>query len=82
MSLQPTFAHFGLKKRVEHRGQQNEVAIPAFAKSTTKNFKCDACDETFGNKQGLIVHQKMQARKLVRRKHHNMQRTTFKRTQR
>lgn len=82
MSLQPTFAHFGLKKRVEHRGQQNEVAIPSFAKTTTKNLKCDACDEAFGNKQGLIVHQKMQVRKLVRRKQHNTQRTTFKTTQR
>ena len=58
MSRQPTLAKFGFKKRIDHRGLQQDINLLDFVAKTPKKFTCRTCSKAFINQQGLSVHVK------------------------
>ena len=58
MSRQPTLAKFGFKKRIDHRGLQQDINLLDFVAKTPKKFTCSTCSKAFINQQGLSVHVK------------------------
>ena len=53
MSRQPTLAKFGFKKRIDHRGLQQDINLLDFVAKTPKKFTCSTCSKAFINQQGL-----------------------------
>ena len=52
-------AKFGFKKRIDHRGLQQDINLLEFVAKTPKKFTCSTCStcsKAFINQQGKCVH--------------------------
>ena len=62
MSRQPTLAKFGFKKRIDHRGLQQDINLLDFVAKTPKKFTCSTCSKAFNLSESEVMEDKYEDR--------------------